>query len=196
MYMMRLACALAAASLPLACAQADPVADNMVAPPDDLLAGDETTPAAAPLDAAAAETAHQAAQPLARGGLSWSYRAQDRTALFGPPASPAFSIQCQAPREGEKQLIFIRHVPGPAGAKATLSFTGNGQAASVPVAAVADPVGPGGHWRAVISPEDSARDIAEAFAGTGAVEATIGGVPPLNLPADPAPRAALAECLR
>ena len=124
------------ALLLIACGNNDPVDNNAVAPPDQLAGDEPATGLASPTNAAAAEAAQQAALPAATGGLGWTYRAADRTALFGPSGSPAFSIQCQRQREGQSQLIFIRYLPPTAGAKATLSFTGNGQATSVPIAAI------------------------------------------------------------
>ena len=59
--------------------------------------------------------------------------AANRAAMFGPAGTPAFSIQCQKQREGPNQLIFIRYMTPNAGGNTTLSFTGNGQAASVPI---------------------------------------------------------------
>ena len=178
-----------------ACGPADPVADNAVAPPDNLVGDQAATGLAAPANAARAEAAQQAALPAAGGGMGWSFRAQDRTALFGPPDSPAFSIQCQKQREGPKQIIFVRNLAAPAGAKATMSFTGNGQVASTPVTGIGNPTGPGGQWRAVVDAGDIARDIAEAFAGPGPVEVGISGTTPLVVPTAVAPRTALADCL-
>ena len=162
--------------LVLACGKRDPVDDDAIAVP-------------------AAEAIQTASVPTTPGGLGWTYRQQDGAALFGPPGSPAFSIQCQKPREGEAQLIFIRHLPPTRAGNATLSFTGNGQAASIPVAAVLNPGGLGGEWRAMVPPDDSARDVAEAFAGPGTVEVSVGGTPPLVVPATSEPRRALADCL-
>ena len=179
----------------LACAKSDPVDDNAVAPPDELAGDASTTGLAAPANTAAAEAAQQAALPTATVGLKWSYRAADRIALFGPPSTPAFSIQCQMQREGPKQLLFVRSIAPAAGGNATLSFTGNGQVASVPIAAVANPTGLGGDWRAVVSPDEIARDVADTFAGPGAVKVSITGYPPLVVPSSAEPRQVLAECL-
>lgn len=77
-----------------------------------------------------------------------------------------------------------------------MSFTGNSQVASVPASAVSNPIGVGGDWRAVVVPNEIARDVAEAFAGPGAVTVSISGHPPLVVPATAEPRRALAECLR
>jgi hypothetical protein len=183
------------ALLLLACAKADPVADDAAAPPDELLGDVSATGLAAPANSAAAEAAARAALPPASGGLSWSYRTTDRIAMFGPPASPALTIQCQVQREGQKELLFVRSIPPTAGGKGTLSFTGNGQVASVPVAAVANPAGLGGDWRAVVAPDEIARDVAETFAGPGTVEVSIGGYPPLVVPSGAEPRRVFAECL-
>ena len=180
----------------LACGKPDPVDNDAVAPPDELVGDASAAGLAAPANAAAAEAAQQAALPAITGGLAWSYRAADMTALFGPPGTPAFSIQCSKQREGENQLIFVRYLPPTSGGNATLSFTGNGQAASVPIAAVANPDGRGGQWRATSSITDSVRDVAEAFAGPGTVNVSLTGLAPLVVPSAAAPRQVFAECLR
>jgi hypothetical protein len=179
----------------LACGKTDPVDNDAVATANLLLGDASATGLAAPANAAMAEAVQQAALPSPSGGLTWSFRQQDNIALFGPPGSPAFAIQCQKPKEGEPQLIFVRYLPPTSGAQGTLSFTGNGQAASVPIAAVTNPDGVGGQWRAAISPNDSTRDIAEAFAGQGSVEISITGTAPLLAPTAAEPRRVLAACL-
>ena len=179
----------------LACAKTDPVDDSAVSPPNILVGDASATGLAAPANAAMAEAVQQAAVPAPSGGLTWSYRQQDNSALFGPPGSPAFSIQCQKPKEGEAQLVFVRYLPPTGGAQGTLSFTGNGKAASVPIAAVINPDGVGGQWRAAASPGDSTRDIGETFAGPGSVEISITGTAPLVAPSSDVPRRVLAACL-
>ena len=186
---------LSLALLLLACAKSDPVDDNAVAPPGEVVGDMAGKGLAASANAMAAEAAQQAAVPAATGGLAWTYRVADRAALFGPAGSPAFSIQCQKPREGEPQLIFVRYLPPSAGGTATLSFTGNGQAASLPVSAVMNPGGIGGEWRAMVPPDEHARDVAEAFAGPGTVEVSVSGTPPLVVPSTAEPRQVLADCL-
>ena len=184
------------AMLLLACAKSDPVDDNAVAPADNLLGDASATGLAAPANSAAAEAAQQAAVPAATGGLSWTIEPSNRMALFGPPGTPAFSIQCQLRREGPRQLVFIRYLAPTAGGKATLSFTGNGQAASVPVAAMTNPDGIGGQWRAVIDVGDTARDVSETFGGPGTVDVSISGLPSLVVPASAEPRRIFVDCLR
>ena len=179
----------------LACAKTDPVAEEAVDPPNKLAADIPALAIAAPANAATAEAVRQASLPTASGGLAWTYRSQDNIALFGPPGVPAFSIQCQKPREGERQLIFVRYLPPASGSQGTLSFTGNGEAASVPVAAVVNPDGLGGQWRAAVTPNDSTRDISEAFAGPGTVEISVAGTAPLVTPSADEPRRVLTDCL-
>ena len=183
------------ALLLLACAKADPVDENAVAPAGDRMGDMAATGLAAPANAAAAEAIDQAALPPASGGLGWTYSQQDRTASFGPPGTPAFSIQCQKPKEGEAQLIFVRYLPPSSSSAATLSFTGNGQAASLPVSPVANPGGLGGHWRATVPPDEHARDVSEAFAGPGPVEVSVSGTPPLVVTPASEPRRVFRDCL-
>lgn len=179
----------------LACAKQDPVDDNAIAPPDELVGDASVAGLAAPANAAAAEAMQQAALPTATGGLRWAYQAADRTALFGPPGTPAFSIQCSRQREGDNQLVFVRYLPPAGGGNATLGFTGNGHAASVPIAAVINPDGRGGQWRATVSAGDNARDVAQTFAGPGSVNISLTGLAPLVVPATGEPRRVFAECL-
>jgi len=180
----------------IACAKQDPVDDNAVDPSAVMVGDASATGLAAPANAAAAEAVQQAALPAATGGLSWAYQAAERTALFGPPGTPAFSIQCSRPREGHRRLVFVRYLAPTGGGNGTLSFTGNGKAASVPVAAVTNPNGVGGQWRATVSIGDSVRDVAEAFSGPGTVNVSITGLAPLVVPATPEPRRVFADCLR
>ena len=77
-----------------ACGKRDPVDEEAVAPAGNLVGDIAANGLASPANAATAEAVLQAALPAATGGLSWTYRQQDRAALFGPPGSPAFSIQC------------------------------------------------------------------------------------------------------
>lgn len=179
----------------LACAKQDPVDDNAVAPPAEVGGDALASGLAAPANAAAAEAMQQAALPTATGGLRWAYQASDRSALFGPPGTPAFSIQCNKSRDGDNQLVFVRYLPPTVGGNATLSFTGNGHAASVPIAAVTNPDGKGGQWRASVSVGDNARDVAETFAGPGSVNISLTGLAPLVTPSTGEPRRVFAECL-
>jgi hypothetical protein len=86
-------------------------------------------------------------------------------------------------------------MPPTTGGNGTLSFTGNGKAASVPIAAVMNPDGRGGQWRSTVSINDSVRDVGEAFAGPGTVNISITGLAPLVVPSTGEPRRVLSECL-
>lgn len=179
----------------LACAKRDPVDDDAVDPTNELVGDVSASGLAAPANSSAAEAIRQAALPTDTGGLLWAYRAADRTALFGPPGTPAFSIQCNKAREGDSQLVFARYLPPTGGGNATLGFTGNGQAASVPIAAVTNADGRGGQWRATIPVGDNARSVARTFAGPGTVNVSLTGLAPLVVPATAEPRRVLADCL-
>ena len=73
----------------LACAKNDPVDNDAITPADVLIGDASATGLAAPANAAMAEAVQQAALPPPSGGLTWSFRQQDNSALFGPPNSPA-----------------------------------------------------------------------------------------------------------
>lgn len=184
-----------AAIILIGCAKTDPVADNAVAPPDELLGDTSASGLAAPANAAAAEAVQQAALPAATGGLAWTIDEANQSAIFGPEGTPAFSIQCQKQREGPNRLVFIRYMTPNASSSATLSFTGNGQAASVPISAVRNPNGLGGEWRAVIDAGDTARSVAGTFNGPGTVDVSISGIPSLVVQASAEPRRILSACL-
>lgn len=184
------------AALLSACGRSDPVDENAVAPAEELAGDMAAEGLATPANAAAAEAVRQAAVPPATGGLDWTYEPQDNSARFGPPATPALSIQCQRPREGTPQLIFVRHLPPSHKGQATISFTGNGKAASLPIAAVAGPDGMNGEWRTMVAPDDHARAVSEVFAGPATVEVSVSGTPPLIVSTAGAPRRVLNDCLR
>lgn len=185
----------AVAVILIACAKSDPVADNAIAPSDELVGDASASGLAAPANAGAAEAVRQAALPAATGGLHWTIDGANRIALFGPEETPAFSIRCRKEREGPNRLVFIRYMTPNANSSATLSFTGNGQAASVPISAVRSSNGLGGEWRAAIDAGDTARDVTETFSGPGTVDLSISGLPSLVVPAGAEPRRILQECL-
>lgn len=181
------------AMLLLGCGKADPVADNVVAPSDAVL--DKSAEGlAAPANSAAAERAQQAAIPVADDGMGWTIRAADRAALYGPRgAAAAFAIQCRTGQGGD-QLMFLRYLPASGDIGATMSFTGNGSASSLPSTPMPDLAGPGGHWRAVAETGDMGRAVARTFAGPAAINVSVGGGPSLVVPPSPAARKLMADC--
>ncbi|MGI8930853.1 MAG: hypothetical protein ACR2FK_00520 [Sphingomicrobium sp.] len=182
------------AMLLLGCGKADPVADNAVAPSDAVL--DKSTDGlAAPANAAAAERAQQAATPLADDGMRWTIRATDRAALYGPAgAAAAFAIQCRIGSGGQR-LWFLRYLPASGDIGATMSFTGNGSASSLPSTPIADPAGPGGHWQAIAETGDMGRAVARTFAGPAGVNVSVGGGPSLVVPPSAVAQKVMADCL-
>ena len=179
----------------LACSKSDPVVDNAVAPSDEVLEK-SAGGLAAEANAGAAEAAEQAALPPASSGLSWSYSESDGTARFGPAgADPALSIQCRRGSAHERTLVFTRFVPPTTGARGTMSFTGNGEAASLPVTGIATSTGLSGYWQAAVPVGDMARDVAKTFGGRANVQVSVSGTPALAVPSAPEPRKAFARCL-
>ena len=186
----------AAAILLLGCDREGPVADNLVTPSEEMLGDALATGIAAPANAAAAELASQAALPTAADGLTWTVRASDRAALYGPsPAQPALSIRCHVAAGGTARLAFVRHVAAVGDEGATMSFTGNGSASSLPATGVADAAGPGGHWQAMAATRDMGRAVARTFAGPAAVNISVGGASSLVVTPSAAARKVMADCL-
>lgn len=186
----------AAAFLLLGCNREGPVADNLVTPSEEMLGDASATGVAAPANAAAAERTSQAALPIAENGLAWTVRAGDGAALFGPsPTQPAFSIRCHVGSDGTRRLAFVRHVAATADVAATMSFTGNGSASSLPATGVADAAGPGGHWQAMAETRDMGRAVARTFAGPAAVNVSVGGTSSLAVLPSPEARKVMADCL-
>lgn len=175
----------AAALVLVACQKADPVVDDAVAPSEAMLEN-SAEGLAAPANAAAAEAAGQAALPVTADGMHWTVRAEDRAADFGPAgAAPTFSIRCLA----SSQLAFVRHRSVQGSNGATMSFTGNGNASSLP-ASVAE-----GRWQAIAATGDMGRAVARTFDGPGQVIISVGGTAKLVVPPSPAATRLMAECV-
>ena len=181
------------AALGLIACQDGPVAEKGTAPPDNLLGDVSASGLAAPGNSAAAEAADRAALPPVNIGMAWRVTKDRRSAGFGPPGSAILSVACAL---GETPgLLVTRHHPTDPGAKGTISFTGSGHAASIPVAALATSGGLGrAEWQGSAT-GDNARAIQRSFKSTGQVEISIGGAPSLVVPADSAVRRVLANCL-
>ena len=183
-----------AAFVLLACGKADQVVDNAVAPSEAGLDA-STSGLATPANAAAAEGARQAAVPVAEDGMGWTLRPGDRAALYGPVgASAAFAIQCREETGAGKRLAFLRYAPSGSD-EATMSFTGNGTAASLPARGVGDAVGSGGHWQATAATGDMGRAVARTFDGPAAVVVSVGGASKLVVPPSDEARRTMADCL-
>ncbi|MEO6248112.1 MAG: hypothetical protein ABIO85_05965 [Sphingomicrobium sp.] len=170
------------------CGSSSPVAQNAVAPPDNVVGDLPANGLAAPANAAAAETAQRAPLPVPSDGMHWHWDAARHAAIFGPSVSaPAFSIACNV------GMIGVRRVDAaPEGGKGTISFTGNGRAASMPARAVGS--GFASSWLAEAAPSDMTHAVAQVFAGPGPVEIALTGTAKLVTAPSPIPAQAFAAC--
>ena len=96
-------------------------------------------------------------------GNRWFYKADSRTALFGPPQSEGvLSIGC-GPSTGPSSAITVIHYSAAQeGEEEELVFAGENGSASLRVAAEATQLGPDYIWQGDISPP--ARDLRRVFA--------------------------------
>jgi hypothetical protein len=172
----------------LAACHSSPVANNAVAPPDNIVGDLAANGLAAPANAAAEETAVRAPLPVPSDGMHWHWDAAHQAAVFGPSiAAPAFSIGCEAGH------ILVRRVDGaPQGGRGTISFTGNGHAASLPAHAAGS--GFASSWIAEAAPSDMTRAVATVFAGPAPVEIALTGTAKLITLASDIPARAFAAC--
>ena len=89
--------------------------------------------------------------------------------------------------------IQVRRLDGaPQGAKGTISFTGNGHAASLPAHAVGD--GLASSWLAEAAPSDMSRAVATVFAGPAPVEIALAVTAKLVTAPSPIPGQAFTAC--
>lgn len=169
---------IAALSL-LACQDNGPVSPDATAPPEGTVGNAADGDVSIPLNRAAAEAGDRAALPQLSAGMAWTLAADGRSVRFGPQSSGAMLTFACAP-DG---LLVTRHHPASPGATATLSFTGGGEATSLPMKAVQASAGEL-HWRGSAD-GDGARAIQRPFARGGLIEITLGGAPSLVVPAAP-----------
>jgi hypothetical protein len=176
-----------AAALCLAACSPDPVDPAVL--PDNQVDGSSTDVPAAPGNAAAAEAHKRASAPLAGDGMAWIWRAETSSALFGPGASePQLSIEC---RGGVLHITRHAAIENAAG---TLSFTGNGHAASLPVNALRSQLGPGSLSTTALKVGDMTNAVARVFEGNGPVQVSLGGAPSLVTPPSDVPGRAFDAC--
>ncbi len=175
----------------LACQRDGPVSDDAAAPPDNVVGDASASGIAAPANSAAAEAGDRAAMPQMSADMAWVVADDGRAVRYGPRAGAVMlTIGCVP-----GGVLVTRHHPAPAGSSATLSFTGAGHAASLPVTAAVTKTGPeGAEWqgRAI---GDMARGIERPFVRDGQVEISLGGAPSLVVPAGPDVRRTFAACL-
>jgi hypothetical protein len=177
------------AALFVASCSPDPV-DSSVSRDNQAIDASAESPAG-PGNAASAEAHKRASSPLGGDGMTWTWRADTHSALFGPNASePQLSIECQG---GELHITRHAAVENAAG---TLSFTGNGHAASLSVVALPSQLGPGSLSTTTLKAGDMTNAIARVFEGKGPVQVSLGGAPSVVTPPSDIPLRAFAACRR
>ncbi|MEQ7873841.1 hypothetical protein ABDK56_07525 [Sphingomonas sp. ASV193] len=177
-----------ALALVAACKNNDPVAKNAVAPPDNVVGDASATGLAAPANAAAAEVAKKSALPPVTDGMRWTASAGGKQVDYGAPgAVPALSIACAA---GPARLVVVRGAAAPDKGVGTLSLTGGGHVASLPM--VASGAGTERVWRAEAM-GDLRSGLEKAFGG-GPVEITLAGTGDLVVSPEPMVTRLFAAC--
>ena len=168
------------------CGPSSPVAKNAAAPPDNMVGDAPGQGLATPANAGAAERSDRAAAPSPTDGMDWSWDTQRHAASFGPgPGVPAFSIACES-----GQLVVTRFDAAPKDGKGTMSFTGNGHAASLPARSTGDTASMTSRWVATAPPSDMTTAVARVFTGPDPVEIALAGT--IKLVARPSVIPALA----
>ena len=179
-----------------ACHRNSPIADKGTEPPDNLVGDSSSSGLETPANAATAEAADRAAAPPATDGMGWSMDSAgdvQGAVSYGPaPATPMLSFACLSTRAGPS-LSVIRHDSAPSTGAATMSLTGSGHVASLPMKAQPAAGGGGAYWVGTAT-NDEAAAVARTFAQPGAVEISVGGTSALRVPADPRVRALLYRC--
>lgn len=172
------------------CGSQSSVASNAVAPPDNVVGDGGGTGLSSPTNAGARERALRAALPEPTDGMAWHWDAAKHSASFGPSDTiSTFAIACERGR-----VVVRRFDAGPQGAHATMSFTGNGKAASLPAASVGDTTQLASWWESSQPPSDSVKAVARVFDGPAPVEIALPGTTTLVTRPSPLPGQALNHC--
>ena len=124
----------------------------------------------------------------------WFYKAETRTAIFGPPESEGvLAIACDTPDAGEPVIRVTRYTAASEGAQGVIRFQGDGSAASVPASAVRNQLGPSFIWRgSVPAPADDLRGVFASQDAMIAVSQETGAA--LQVPSSQAVRRVLGGC--
>ncbi len=173
-----------------ACSRSSPVANNAVALPDNAVGDAPASGLAAPANSATREAVAKASLPLPTDGMAWRWDAEEGAAEYGAgPQAPAFEIVCQGGK-----LLFHRIDAAPSGGKGTMSFTGNGRAASVPAVAIGDTATLSSSWLGTQAPSDTTQAVARVFSGPGPVEIALTGTTKLVTAPSPISLRPFAMC--
>ncbi len=153
------------------CDNSSPVTNNAAQLSDNMVGDAPAAGLGTPANAAAAERVRQASMPLPTDGMAWRWDAVEGAAEYGAgPQAPAFEIVCK-----DSKLLFHRIDAAPTGGKGTMSFTGNGHAASVPAVAIGDTATLSSSWLGAQPPSDTTQAVARVFSGPGPVEIALSG---------------------
>ncbi|MBW0144251.1 hypothetical protein [Sphingomicrobium clamense] len=156
----------AAALALVACARTEPI-------PDDALDNVEP-PAPVALDEDDAATA-----PQLTPGMRWEIDEAANAALYGADrASPALSIRCD---EDERALVLTRYFPTVPSGAGTMTLTGGGAIASVPVSAEQNEGRPGGRLTATLDMGDLANSVGTVFRSGEVINVSVTGAEPVVL---------------
>lgn len=179
-----------------ACHRSSPVADKGTVPPVNMVGDNPARGLGTPANAAAAEAEDRATAPPATDGMGWSIAATEAAngdASYGPaPQTPMLTFACTMTAAG-RSLSVVRHDSAPSNGIATMSLTGSGHVASLPMKAQTMAGMSGAMWTASVR-NDVAAAVARTFADPGTVEVSVGGTSALRVPADPRVRALLYRC--
>lgn len=151
-----------------ACARTEPIPEDAldnVAPPEPI----------------ALDAPGEGAAPALTPGMRWEMDQAANAALFGADrGSPALSLQCTG-SGSSTSLVLARFFPTVPSGAGTMTLTGGGEIASVPVSAEANDGRPGGRLTATLDIGDLAMSVAKVFRSDVPVNVSVTGAEPLVL---------------
>ncbi|QNN64593.1 hypothetical protein H9L12_09840 [Sphingomonas rhizophila] len=178
------------------CGGNDPIADENIVIPEDVVGDASATGLAAPANAAAAEAHVDAHTPPATDGQRWHDQSSGgRLKLsYGPGGGQSALVLACEPGDSSTTIAVVRGSPAPRNGMATMSFTGGGHIASLPMH---DMDGGNGArlWSGSVTGDDAIA-VGRTFERPGAVEISLGGAPSLVVPSTPELRNLFARCAK
>lgn len=170
----------AAALTLVACARTEPIPDDAldnVEPPAPIVFDDDEASSA----------------PQLTPGMRWERDEAANAALYGGDrASPALSIRCD---EDDGALELTRYFPTVPSGAGTMTLTGGGAIASVPVSAEQNDGRPGGRLTATLDMGDLAASVGEVFRSGAVINVSVTGAEPVVLMGGPEVAMILDACL-
>lgn len=149
------------ALLALAACSGDAPADD----PEETAAATDPLPAPVAEETTLAPAGDLEGEPDAEGNR-WFYKADSRTALFGPPQSEGvLAIGCGPSTVANDGITITRYTAAQAGGAQSLVFARENASASVQVSAESMELGPDYIWQGSVEPPAS--DLRRVFAESG-----------------------------